>query len=108
MRWMLIWILVSMPALDLNLVHPMTGPEYIEGAQRGGVLAVTPLGLAARADMPCRQWVVYRRKHLLVGTTRANPEGYRLGNELAATLVTELPSSRARLTRARTVGGWPT
>jgi formamidase len=28
-------------ALDLNLVHPMTGPVHIEGAQRGDVLAVT-------------------------------------------------------------------
>ena len=28
-------------ALDLNLVHPMTGPVYIEGAERGDVLAVT-------------------------------------------------------------------
>jgi formamidase len=28
-------------ALDLNLVHPMTGPVHIEGAERGDVLAVT-------------------------------------------------------------------
>ena len=28
-------------ALDLSLVHPMTGPVYIEGAKRGDVLAVT-------------------------------------------------------------------
>jgi len=28
-------------AVDLNLVHPMTGPVYVEGAQRGDVLAVT-------------------------------------------------------------------
>jgi len=28
-------------AVDLNLVHPITGPVYIEGAQRGDVLAVT-------------------------------------------------------------------
>lgn len=28
-------------ALDLNLVHPMTGPVHIEGAKRGDVLAVT-------------------------------------------------------------------
>ncbi len=28
-------------ALDLNLVHPMTGPVFIEGAERGDVLAVT-------------------------------------------------------------------
>lgn len=28
-------------AVDLNLVHPITGPIHIEGAQRGDVLAVT-------------------------------------------------------------------
>ena len=28
-------------ALDLNLVHPMTGPVHIEGAEAGDVLAVT-------------------------------------------------------------------
>jgi formamidase len=28
-------------AIDLNLVHPMTGPVYIEGAERGDVLAIT-------------------------------------------------------------------
>ena len=28
-------------AIDLNLVHPMTGPVHIEGAARGDVLAVT-------------------------------------------------------------------
>ena len=30
-----------MTAVDLNLVHPMTGPVHIEGAARGDVLAVT-------------------------------------------------------------------
>jgi len=28
-------------AIDLNLVHPITGPVHIEGAERGDVLAVT-------------------------------------------------------------------
>ena len=28
-------------AIDLNLIHPMTGPIHIEGAVRGDVLAVT-------------------------------------------------------------------
>ena len=28
-------------AIDLNLVHPMTGPVFIEGAERGDVLAIT-------------------------------------------------------------------
>ena len=31
----------DLAALDLSLVHPMTGPVYIEGAERGDVLAVT-------------------------------------------------------------------
>ena len=32
-------------AVDLNLVHPLTGPVYIEGAKRGDVLAVTLLDI---------------------------------------------------------------
>ena len=28
-------------AIDTNLIHPMTGPVYIEGAKRGDVLAIT-------------------------------------------------------------------
>ncbi len=31
----------DLASLDLNLVHPMTGPVHIEGAVRGDVLAVT-------------------------------------------------------------------
>lgn len=31
----------DLAALDLNLVHPMTGPVHIEGAKRGDVLAIT-------------------------------------------------------------------
>lgn len=31
----------DLAAVDLNLVHPMTGPVAIEGAERGDVLAVT-------------------------------------------------------------------
>ena len=31
----------DLAAVDLNLAHPMTGPVYIEGAERGDVLAIT-------------------------------------------------------------------
>ncbi len=31
----------DLAAVDLNLVHPMTGPVFIEGAERGDVLAIT-------------------------------------------------------------------
>ena len=36
----------DLAALDLNLVHPMTGPVYVEGAKRGDVLAVTLVDIA--------------------------------------------------------------
>ena len=35
----------DLAAVDLNLVHPMTGPVAIEGAERGDVLAVTLLDI---------------------------------------------------------------
>lgn len=35
----------DLAAVDLNLVHPMTGPVHIEGAERGDVLAVTLLDI---------------------------------------------------------------
>jgi formamidase len=34
-------VAADLAAVDLNLVHPMTGPVSIEGAKRGDVLAVT-------------------------------------------------------------------
>ena len=34
----------DLAAIDLNLVHPMTGPVFIEGAERGDVLAVKLAG----------------------------------------------------------------
>ena len=36
----------DLAAVDLNLVHPMTGPVHIEGAKRGDVLAVTLVDIA--------------------------------------------------------------
>ncbi len=35
----------DLAAVDLNLVHPMTGPVFINGAERGDVLAVTLLDI---------------------------------------------------------------
>ena len=34
-------VAADLAGVDLNLVHPMTGPVHIEGAKRGDVLAVT-------------------------------------------------------------------
>ncbi|MEO1491083.1 MAG: acetamidase/formamidase family protein [Pseudomonadota bacterium] len=39
-------VAADLAAVDLNLVHPMTGPVHIEGAKRGDVLAVTLMDIA--------------------------------------------------------------
>ncbi len=55
----------------------------------------------AGGHTPYRQWAVYRRKHLLIGTCRADAPTYALGKRIVAALETRLPESRARVTRAR-------
>ena len=43
-------LLISKPqdvaAVNLNLVHPLTGPVYVDGAKRGDALAVTIVDIA--------------------------------------------------------------
>lgn len=58
------------------------------------------VGAGAAAHTPYRQWVVYRRKHLLIGSHRKNLAGYALAKTVAATLAEGLPASRARVARA--------
>ena len=44
--------------------------------------------------------MVYRQKHLLVGTDKSVTGSYELGRMLAELLLAELPESRARVARA--------
>ncbi|MEM7251914.1 MAG: hypothetical protein AAF493_10855 [Pseudomonadota bacterium] len=57
----------------------------------------------AHAHSPYRQWGIYRRRHLMIGTSRENEPTYELGRQLVETLAELLPESAARVTRARTV-----
>ncbi len=67
-----------------------------------------PLALAfsqgAWAHTPYGQWVVYRKKHLLIGSHRADPATYAEAKRLAAVLAEHLPKSRSRVARAPTAG----
>ena len=54
---------------------------------------------AAGAHTPYRQWQVYRQRHLLIGTSKADAPTYPLGQRIAEVLAGELPASRARVTR---------
>ena len=66
---------------------------------RLGVLAAASVLCAAHT--PYRQWVAYRRKHLLILSDRTDPPSYPLSVAVAATLDTHLPASKARASRAR-------
>ena len=67
---------------------------------------VLRIGLGAAAlvltqgHTPYRQWVIYRRRRLLIGTSRADAPTYPLGLEVARTLLEALPKSKARASRA--------
>jgi hypothetical protein len=72
------------------------------GVSRRTLLAGLSCLLAGRAaaHTPYKQWDIYRRKHLLIGTCRADQESYPLGKRLVAMLASGLPESKARVTRA--------
>jgi hypothetical protein len=56
--------------------------------------------LLAGGHAPYGQWGVYRKRYLLILTTRADPTSYELGTRIAAVLAERLPDSRARVSRA--------
>lgn len=66
-----------------------------------GVAAAS--AVAATGHTPYKQWKVYRQKHLLIGTSRADEPTYPLGKQIAGVLERHLPESKARVARARTV-----
>jgi hypothetical protein len=55
--------------------------------------------LLCGAHTPYGQWQVYRRKHLMIGTSKADPPSYPLGRRIVEILVDYLPESSARVTR---------
>lgn len=66
--------------------------------------ALLAIGQAAWAHTPFGQWVVYRKKHLLVGAHRADPVTYELAKKVAGELAEHLPKSKSRVARAPTAG----
>jgi hypothetical protein len=62
----------------------------------GAVLAVW---CVASAHTPYRQWQVYRRRHLLIGTSKTDARSYALGKQIVSVLAQHLPESSPRVTR---------
>ncbi|MBX2854388.1 MAG: hypothetical protein KTR21_05340 [Rhodobacteraceae bacterium] len=72
----------------------LTRRRWLQGA---AVALLYPL-LGAHA--PYEQWVVYRKKHLLIGCHRRDARGYVLAKQVVAALAEELPAAKARVARA--------
>lgn len=53
----------------------------------------------AGAHTPYSQWVVYRQKHLLIGSHRGDLKTYDLAKAVVAALEVELPEAKARVAR---------
>jgi hypothetical protein len=71
-------------------------------AQRRAFLRVgiiTAAWFATGAHTPYGQWQVYRRRHLMIGTSKADLPTYPLGQRVAEVLASHLPESSARVTR---------
>ena len=49
---------------------------------------------------PYGQWGIYRRRYLLILTSRADPPSFELGKRVAEVLADRLPSSKAQVSRA--------
>jgi len=53
---------------------------------------------------PYGQWVVYRKKHLLIGCHKADPETYDQAKRVVALLAEHLPAAKSRVARAPDAG----
>jgi hypothetical protein len=60
--------------------------------------------LLLSAHTPYGQWVVYRKKHLLIGCHKEDPVTYDLAKKVAARFAEHLPAAKSRVARAPSAG----
>jgi hypothetical protein len=80
----------------------MMSPE-LRSLSRRSTLRLVLIGAAsllAGGHAPYGQWGVYRKRFLLILTTREDPTSHELGTRIAALLAERLPESGARVSRA--------
>jgi TRAP-type uncharacterized transport system substrate-binding protein len=71
-------------------------------SRRGALrlILIGAISLGAGGHAPYGQWGVYRKRYLLILTTRSDPTSYELGTQIATILAERLPDSRAQTSRA--------
>ena len=83
--------------------HKTEGPAVGARPSRREFLRAAGAGAAAIllcGHAPYGQWGVYRRRYLLILTSRADPPSFELGKRVAEVLADRLPSSKAQVSRA--------
>ena len=70
----------------------------------GRMLAASALVVLLGGHTPYGQWVVYRKKHLVIGCHRADPATYELAKRAVDVLTVHLPDAQARVARAPDAG----
>ena len=83
--------------------HKSEGREVAARPCRRQFLRKAVAGAAAIlfcGHAPYGQWGVYRRRYLLILTSRADPPSFELGKQIAEVLADRLPSSKAQVSRA--------
>ena len=83
--------------------HKIEAPEVAARPCRREFLCKAAAGTAAIffcGHAPYGQWGVYRRRYLLILTSRADPPSFELGKRVAEFLADRLPSSKAQVSRA--------
>jgi hypothetical protein len=79
------------------------GPEIAASSCRRDFLlkaATSAASILFCGHAPYGQWGVYRRRYLLILTSRTDPPSFELGKRVAEFLADRLPSSNAQLSRA--------
>jgi hypothetical protein len=80
------------------VVSGASGRPSRRGALR--LLLIGAVSLVAGGHAPYGQWGVYRKRYLLILTTRSDPTSHDLGTQIAMLLAERLPDSRAQVSRA--------
>lgn len=66
------------------------------------LFALTAAGVAM-GHAPYGQWNIYRKRNLLILTSRSDARTYSIGEQVAAILAKHLPESRAKVSRAPSI-----
>ena len=77
------------------VMSPRTGRRALLRSAFAFAVAITTMGHA-----PYGQWNVYRKRNLLIVTSRSDAPSFAIGEQAAAVLAKHLPESRARVSRA--------